>query len=161
MIAAPRFAVGVFVDWSQLASAATTVVRMPGPQSQISVLGQLASFSPSAWRTITGDHDPRVKKAIASKVELPFGLGSEALGCSDGLLAQRLRFRLDEGCTGLGEALSPWMMHKQAKRFEDDVRQGRLLLWTKLPDADQEQQVCEALLKARLLRLEVHDLVRV
>jgi hypothetical protein len=53
------------------------------------------------------------------------------------------------------------MMDKQAKRFEDDVCQGRLLLWTTLPDAEQEQQICEALLKARLLRLEVHDLVQV
>jgi hypothetical protein len=134
---------------------------MPGPQSQISVLGQLASFSPSALEVNKSGSDPRVWKAVASKVELPFGSGSEALGCSDGMLAQLLRFRIEEGCTGFGDALSPWMLDKHAKRLEDDVRQGRLLLWTKLPTAEQERQVCEALLKARFLRLEVHDLVRV
>jgi hypothetical protein len=155
MATAPRFAVGVFTGWPPLVSAATAVVQLPGPQSPISVLGKLASFLPTAAPTIRG-YDARVWEAFANKAKLLFP-EAEALGCSNGLLAQWLRKRIDEGCTGLGDALSPWMMEKQAKRFEEDVRHGRLLLWMKVPTPEQERQVCEALLNERLHRLEVHD----
>jgi hypothetical protein len=77
--------------------------------------------------------------------------------CTDGLLADRLVERVNDGAASLQEALGHWLASRHAARIQEAVEVGCLMLWIQLFDAGDERRACTILLTHGSNVVEVHD----
>jgi hypothetical protein len=66
------------------------------------------------------------------------------------------RFR--SGATSLKDALGLWLILRHARQLEEAVCSGKILLWIKLTDADDERRAYQSLLAHSSDVVGVHDL---
>ena len=76
-----------------------------------------------------------------------------------GPLADGLMERLRSGATSLKDALGPWLIPRHASQFDNAIRAGKILLWIRLADEDDEPRACQSLLAHSSDLVGVHDLV--
>jgi hypothetical protein len=76
-----------------------------------------------------------------------------------GPLADRFAERLRAGARTLEEALRHWLIPRHAAHFEDAVKAGKILLWIRVANADEERNAYQILLATSSNSVGVHDLV--
>ena len=146
-----RYAVGTFDDWSQL-RAALRDARARG--LVLDGFNCLALERLFAAKTILAPTQEAVPVCA-----LPFPDGVETIACTSGPLADCLRDRLRSGATSLKDALGHWLISRHAAQFENAVCAGKVLLWIRLADADDERRAYQSLLAHSTDLVGVHDLV--
>jgi hypothetical protein len=145
-----RYAVGTFDGWPQL-PAALCDARARG--LVLDSFNCLALERLFAAKTILAPS----QEAVPVRV-LPFADGAPAIACTAGPLADCLMDRLRSGATSLKEALGHWLIPRHAAQFENAVRAGKILLWIRLADADDERRAYQCLLANNCDVVGVHDL---
>ena len=146
-----RFAVGTFDSWSQVREALRDLRARGVVLDSFNCLALKRLFS---GKTIMApDHEP-----VAVEV-LPFPSSSELIACTSGPLANCLMERLASGASNLRHALGLWLIPRHAAHFQDAVQAGRILLWIRVPDADDERRAYQTLLTHSSNSVGVHDLV--
>lgn len=146
-----RFAVGTFATWPQLRDALQDV-RLGG--LAFDRFNCLALERVFAGKTIVA---PSQQPVDVQKLAFPDN--AEAIGCTSGPLADRLAERLRSGAPSLKEALGHWLVPRHAARFQEAVEDGKILLWIRLSDADDERRACQSLLANSSNSVGVHDLL--
>ncbi len=160
-VAAPRYVVAETNDWSSLIASSTGLEHGVGESCRLAVLAPWAAFDAKALPPLSSFLNNPLRQALIKPAKLSFLEEPKELGCADGQLVHQIARRIDQGISSFAEALSLWMMKRQAERFADDIRQGRLLLWVNVATPEQERQACMSLLAAKSGRVEVHDLAPV
>jgi hypothetical protein len=89
---------------------------------------------------------------------LVFSDSSELTVCTAGPLGDCLT-RLHSGARTLKEALGDWLIPRHAAHFENAVKAGKILLWIRVADADQERRAYQTLLASSSNSVGVHDLI--
>ena len=146
-----RFAVGTFDSWSQVRDALRDLRVRGLVLDSFNCLALTHLFS---GRTILApDQEPVAVQA------LPFSGRSAAIACTSGPLANRLMERLAAGASSLRDALGLWLIPRHAAHFEDAVHAGRILLWIRVADADDERLAYHCLLAHSSNSVGVHDLM--
>lgn len=146
-----RFAVGTFDTWSQLRNALSDLRVRGLVLDSFNCLALKRLFS---GKTIVApDHEPVVVQAM------PFPDNSELIACTSGPLANCLMERLSSGASSLKQALSLWLIPRHAAHFENAIQEGRILLWIRIADADDERRAYQSLLAHSSISVGVHDLV--
>jgi hypothetical protein len=146
-----RFAVGTFESWEQLRQTLDGA-RLSGlVLDSFNCLGLERLF---AGKTILSPS----QKAVAIQ-PLPFSEDSEVIACTCGPLAARLMERLHAGNRTLQEALARWLIPRHASHFADAVRAGKILLWIRVINADEERHAYQTLLATSSNSVGVHDLM--
>ena len=156
-----RYGLAIFRGWPELLHAIGALARVPEASQTLSLMSLPRLFNHSTLHAATSGLDPKLQHAIEKRFDLTVCQPESGMSCTAGPLADQLACRARHGCWTVDELLSAWMLAKQAARIDDDVRQGRTLLWAKLFTPEQEQSTCETLLNARPLRLDVLDLVQI
>jgi hypothetical protein len=146
-----RFAVGAFDAWSQLREALR--------DARISDL-VLKSFNCIALERVFAETTivAPTQERLALQA-LPFSDSSELIVCTSGPLAKCLQERLDSGAESLKAALGHWLIPRHAAYFEDAVKVGKILLWIRVGNADEERRAYQNLLAHSSSSVGVHDLV--
>jgi hypothetical protein len=146
-----RFAVGAFESWEQLRQALDRA-RLSGlVLDSFNCLGLERIF---AGKTILASS----QKTVAIQ-PLLFPEDSEVIACTSGPLAARLTERLHAGNRTLQEALARWLIPRHARHFADAVRGGKILLWIRVINADEERHANQTLLATSSNSVGVHDLM--
>ena len=107
-----------------------------------------------AGKTIVAPSNERV-----SVQSLAFPGNREAICCTSGPLADCLAERLRSGALSLKDALGLWLVPRHAAHFQKAVEGGKILLWIRLTDADDERRAYQSLLAHSSNSVGVHDLV--
>lgn len=81
------------------------------------------------------------------------------ISCTTGPLADRLAARLRAEAPTLKSALGEWLIPRHAKQIQDDVDQGRVVLWVLLLSSEDEPRAYRSLLARSSYSVGVHDLV--
>ena len=145
------FAVGTFDGWSQVREALREFRARGLVLNSFNCLALMRLFS---GKTILApDHELVAVRA------LPFPSSSELTACTSGPLADCLMERLASGAPSLSQALGLWLIPRHAAHFQDAVQAGRILLWIRVADADDERQAYQTLLAHSSNSVGVHDLV--
>jgi hypothetical protein len=145
-----RFAVGSFDTWLQLRDALEDL-RLRGMA--------LDSFNCLALQRVFAG-----KRIIAPSLEavaiqeLSFPENRELICCTAGPLADCLSDRLGSGARSLKDALSSWLVSRHAAHFQETVQAGKILLWLRVTDADDERRAYQSLLTNSSNSVGVHDL---
>jgi hypothetical protein len=146
-----RFAVGAFDAWSQLGEA----LRDARVRDLV-----LESFNCIALeRVFTGTTIVAPTQVRLALQALPFSGTSELIVCTSGPLAECLLERLHSGAESLTAALGHWLIPRHAAYFEDAVKLGKILLWIRVSNADEERRAYQSLLAHSSNSVGVHDLV--
>jgi hypothetical protein len=146
-----RFAVGAFESWEQLRQALDGT-RLDGlVRDSLNCLGSERLL---AGKTMLA----RSQKAMPIQ-PLPFPEDFELVACTCGPLADRLLERLHAGNRTLQEALARWLIPRHASHFADAVRAGKILLWIRVINADEERHAYQTLLATSSNSVGVHDLI--
>ena len=145
-----RFAVGTFDCWQQLRNALYDL-RLRG--QVLDSLNCLAVRRVFAGRTIIA---PSQQPVVIE--ELAFPDNGELLGCTSGPLADCLADRLGSGARSLKDALASWLLPRHAGHFQRVVEDGKILLWIRLADADDERRAYQCLFAHSSNSVGVHDL---
>ena len=146
-----RFAVGTFDSWPQLREALRDL-RVRGLV--------LDSFNCLAWkRVFSGKTIVTPNQESVNIQALPFPGSAELIACTSGPLADCLKARLESGASSLKHALGLWLIPRHAAHFEDAVQAGRILLWIRVGDADEERGALQSLLAHSSNSVGVHDLI--
>jgi hypothetical protein len=95
----------------------------------------------------------------AARQELHFPGHRRPISCTAGALADRLAERLDAGGSTLKAALGLWLIPRHAQQIQDAVEQGKIVLWVRLLDSEDEPLAYRALLAGSSHSVGVHDLV--
>ena len=66
---------------------------------------------------------------------------------------------LDAGGSTLKAALGLWLIPRHAQQIQDAVEQGKIVLWVRLLDSEDEPLAYRALLAGSSHSVGVHDLV--
>ena len=146
-----RFAVGTFATWQQLRLTLHDL-RLRG--QALDSFNCLALKSVFAGKTIIAPSQQRV-----GIQELAFPGNPELFGCTSGPLADRLTERLQSGAPSLEDALGLWLVPRHAAHYEEAVEGGKILLWIRLVDADNERCAYQSLLANSADSVGVHDLL--
>ena len=146
-----RFAVGTFDSWTQLRNVLHDV-RLRG--LALDSFNCLALERIFAGKTIVAPSKERV-----SVQSLGFPGSREAICCTSGPLADCLAERLRSGALSLKDALGLWLVPRHAAHFQKAVEGGKILLWIRLTDADDERRAYQSLLAHSSNSVGVHDLV--
>jgi hypothetical protein len=146
-----RFAVGTFETWPQVREALHDL-RVRGVV--LDCFNCLALKRAFSGKTIVAP-----KQEPLSVQALPFPDSAELIACTAGPLADSLKARLDSGASNLKHALGLWLIPRHAAHFQDAVQAGRILLWIRVVDGDDERSACQSLLAHSLNSVGVHDLV--
>jgi hypothetical protein len=146
-----RFAVGTFDSWSQVRDALRDLRVRGLVLDSFNCVALTHLFSE---RTILAPD----QKPVAVQA-LPFSGTSAAIACTSGPLADRLMERLAAGASSLRDALGLWLIPRHAAHFDDAVRVGRILLWIRVADADDERLAYQSLLAHSSNSVGVHDLI--
>jgi hypothetical protein len=144
-----RFAVGTFDSWQQLRNALYDL-RLRGL-----VLDSLNCLA--ARRVFAGKLIARSRELVVIE-ELAFPDNGELLGCTSGPLADCLADRLGSGARSLKDALASWLLPRHAGHFQRVVEDGKILLWIRLADGDDERQAYQCLFAHSSNAVGVHDL---
>ena len=146
-----RFAVGTFESWSQVREALHDLRARGLVLDSFNCLGLKRLFSGKT--VMAPDQEPMPVQA------LPFPGSSRIdrlhIG-TPGQLPDR------EACIGrpsLKHAVGLWLIPRHAAHFEDAVQAGKLLLWIRVADADDERRAYQSLLAHSSNSVGVHDLV--
>ena len=146
-----RFAVGTFDSWSQVRDALRDLRVRGLVLDSFNCLALAHLFS---GKTILAPD----QESVAVQA-LPFSGRPAAIACTSGPLANRLMERLAAGASSLGEALGLWLIPRHAAHFENAVHAGRILLWIRVADADDERLAYQCLLEHSSNSVGVHDLI--
>jgi hypothetical protein len=132
-----RFAVGTFDSRQQLRSALDDL-RLRG--LVLDSLNCLAARRVFAGKTVIArSQEPVVIEEFASPDN------GELLGCTSGPLAGCLVDRLGSGARSLEDALASWLLPRHAGHFQRAIEDGKVLLWIRLADADDERWAYQCL----------------
>ena len=151
-----RAAKVAFCGWHlrQLVASARSIARVSCSRSRPRQLQLSGVEAPVLGKTILApDHDLVVVRA------LPFASSPEPIACTSGPLANCLTERLASGAPSLSHALGLWLIPRHAAHFEVTVQTGRILLWIRVADADDERQAYQTFLARSSNSVGVHDLV--
>ena len=146
-----RYAVGLFDDWSQLQATLRDVQARGLVLESFNCLALERLF---ASKTILAPSQEAVTVGV-----LPFSEKAEAIAVTSGPLADGLMERLRSGATSLKDALGLWLIPRHAAQFDNAVRAGKILLWIRLADADDERRAYQSLLAHSSDLVGVHDFV--
>ena len=146
-----RYAVGTFDDWSQLCAALRDARARGLVLDSFNCLALQRVF---AGKTILAPTQTTIPLHA-----LPFPHKSESMVCTSGPLADCLMDRMRSGATGLKDALGYWLIPRHATHFEDAVKAGKILLWIRVADTDEERRAYQSLLAYSSDAVGVHDLV--
>jgi hypothetical protein len=146
-----RYAVGTFDDWSQLCAALGDARARGLVLDSFNCLALQRLF---AGKTILAP-----TQEVVSVRQLPFSDGTETMACTSGPLADCLMNRLGAGATSLKGALDYWLIPRHATHFQNVVQAGKILLWIRVADTDDERRAYQSLLAHSTDLVGVHDLV--
>lgn len=100
----------------------------------------------------------QTKVGLLNIVEVGAIVRSDPVSTSAGVLADLLL----QGGAGpgksIGAVLRAWMPEKHSRFLEEQIGNGKLLLWVQIADPDHEAAVCRVLLEHSPYRVQVHDL---
>ena len=154
-----RYAVAVFSSATELLEAIEALAVTTPPIDNPNLLG---------LRDVVGARELAVNVRASERemrehqtINLSVGGNDQPAVCSAGDLADALEECAQSGAETLEKAFENWMVPSQAKRLADDVKARLPLLWVRIKAVEEEMSVCEALLRAAPMRVEVHDLVPV
>jgi hypothetical protein len=145
-----RFAVGTFDSWQQLCDALYDLRFRGLVLDSFNCLAVRRVFA--GGTIIAPSHEPVVIE------ELAFPDNGELLGCTSGPLADCLADRLGSGARSLKDALASWLLPRHAGHLQRAVEDGKILLWIRLVDAEDERRACQWLLATSSNSVGVHDL---
>lgn len=91
--------------------------------------------------------------------ELAFSGQLRPISCTAGVLADCLDERLHAGAPTLKAALGEWLIPRHAGQIQDAVEQGKIVLWVRPLDSEEEALACRSLLALSSYSVGVHDLV--
>jgi hypothetical protein len=145
-----RYAVGAFDDWSRLRA----VLR--DARSRGLLLDSLNCLA--LERLFEGTIIVAPAQDVVSICQLPVADGTEAIACTCGPLADCLMDRFRSGATSLKDALGHWLILRHATQLVNAICAGKILLWIRLADADDERRAYQSLLAHSSDVVGVHDL---
>lgn len=145
-----RYAVGTLGDWFRLRA----VLR--DARSRGLVLDSLNCLA--LERLFDGTIIMAPPQEVVSVCQLPVRDGTETIACTSGPLADCLMDRFRSGATSLIEALGHWLILRHATQLVNAVGAGKILLWIRLTDADDERRAYQSLLAHSSDVVGVHDL---
>jgi hypothetical protein len=143
-----RFAVGSFDSWLQFLGCLDELGRKGFPFQNFHCLALERVF---AGRVFTS----QLQMPVPIE-ELAFAEG--LVCCSAGLLHDCLRRRLEEGALSLEEALRSWLVPRHAAYFQRMIENGKIQLWIRLLNAEDERRAYQSLLASSSNSVGVHDL---
>ncbi len=146
-----RFAVGSFDAWLQLRDALEDLRRRGLALESFNCVALERVFAGKT--TIAPSQEPVRIEALA------FPESREPVCCTSGALADCLFDRLRSGARSLKDALGHWLVPRHATHFHEAVEDGKILLWIRLADADDERRAYQSLLANSSNSVGVHDLV--
>ncbi len=79
--------------------------------------------------------------------------------CTAGPLHDCLRARLDAGARSLRNALGYWLVPRHAAYFQAAIESGKIQLWIRLTNGEDERQAYQSLLACSSNSVGVHDLM--
>jgi hypothetical protein len=91
---------------------------------------------------------------------LPFPGNTRPFACTEGVVAERVAQRLENGAQTLRAALATWLIPRHALQLERAVENGELLVWVQLCSTEDEGNAYRIMLSAGCTLVGVHDLVR-
>ena len=145
-----RFAVGSFDSWLQLRNALEDSRLRGRALGSINCLALERVFA--GERIATSFQEPVTVQKLA------FPESREMICCTSGALADCLFDRLRSGSRSLEDALGHWLVPRHAAHFQAAVQDGKILLWIRLTDADDERRAYQSLLANSSNSVGVHDL---
>jgi hypothetical protein len=145
-----RFAVGSFDSWLQLRAALDDLSSRGLAVDSISCL--------ALERVFTGRMTIALFPDAASIAELPFSGGNEPVCCTAGPLRDFLLDRFRSGARSFKEVIGHRMVPRHAAYLQETVEQGKIQLWIRLANADDERRACQSLLANSSNSVSVHDL---
>lgn len=95
----------------------------------------------------------------STRHELPFSGQLRRISCTTGVLADCLDERLHAGAPTLKAALGEWLIPRHAGQIQDAVEQGKIVLWVRPLDSEEEALACRSLLALSSYSVGVHDLI--
>ena len=131
-----RFAVGMFNSWTQLRNVLHDV-RLRGLADSFNCLALDRIF---AGKTIVA---PSKSASVFNRSAFPGN--REPIGCTSGPLADCLAERIRSGALSLKDALGLWLVPRHAAHFQKTVEGGKIVLWIRLTDADDERRAYQSL----------------
>jgi hypothetical protein len=146
-----RFVVGTFDSWPQVRDALRDL-RVRG--LVLDSFNCLALADQFTGKTVLAPDQKRV-----AVQRLPFAEGSETIACTSGPLSDRLRERIGSGAQSLKDALGQWLIPRHAAHFQETILAGKILLWVRVADADDERRASQTMLAHSSNSVGVHDLV--
>lgn len=142
-----RFVVGVFDSWPQLRQG----VRDARARGLV-----LEDVNCIAFERVLRGHAIGDKPLILE--ELAYRASPELIVCTRGPLANHLREQLRSGAGSLKQALGRWLIPRHAAHFAEAVQAGRILLWLRVANDDDERRAYQCLLAQSSNSVGVHDL---
>ena len=100
---------------------------------------------------------PLLPGAVSQQLNFPGHL--RPIGCTAGVLADRLEERLRAGAPTLQAALSHWLIPRHAGQIQHAVEQGMIVLWVRLFESEDEPIAYRSLLAGSSHSVGVHDLI--
>jgi hypothetical protein len=146
-----RFVVGTFDNWPQVRDALRDLRTRGLVLDSFNCLALEHQFGGKI--ILAPDQEP-----VAVQT-LPFAQSSEAMACTQGPLADRLMERIGSGARSLKDALGRWLIPRHAVHFQNAIEAGKILLWIRVTDADDERRANQSLLAHSSNSVGVHDLV--
>ena len=136
----PLFAVGAFDDWSRVRAAFVTLGRAASCSTALNCLALERVFDSS------NECCPQARRSRLRQSAAGYGWDRD-----DRLLHLWTSGRLPDGqtrsgATSLKDALGRWLILRHARQLEEAVCSGRILLWIRLTDADDERRAYQSLL---------------
>jgi hypothetical protein len=178
---AVREVVAVFHEAQKLEAAAEELVRAGYPQSRLSLLADRKTVAEHLGHHFESieemEDDPRIPQRLfvfkadrATGEAAAFGLplyvgamgGALAMVASGGALAMVLLAAAAGGAVGggLGGVIAGAIGKAHADRMEAELREGGILLWVVIRDAEEEAQVSEILERSGGADVHAHRIKR-
>jgi hypothetical protein len=144
-----RFVVGIFDGWEQLREALRDI------QGRGLVLDSFNCIA--LQRVFAGKIIKAPDQASIAIRAIPFSGSPEPIACTSGPLADCLMERAQSGVGNFRDALGLWLILRHAIHFEKAVLAGKILLWIRVADADDERRAQQSLLALSSNTIGVHD----
>jgi hypothetical protein len=142
-----RFVVGEFEDWSQLCGMLDHAAALSLGMDSFNLLGLEPLLSSQSVNGTPLLLEP-----------LPYVDGDTRIVCSHGPLAACLLAANRAGAQTINDALGQWCILRHADHFSAAVHAGRLLLWLRVMNEEDERAAYEYLLAKSSNAVGVHDL---
>lgn len=139
-----RYAVGAFNNWPEALGALQELHSGSKPIEDISYLGLKSKL-----QTLP----------IEPLIELAFPTNGGQIACSAGHISKHLADRLSSGAASLRSALVTWLIPRHAEQIQQMVNEGKIVVWVRLDDPEDERRAYRALLAAGCGSVGVHDLI--